>query len=77
VNFHFYEIPLVFVRRISRSALVAYNYFDFKDAAKRNIQGLLALLLLQLVDDSDRCWDFKDGKLLIVMRIGECALPVS
>jgi hypothetical protein len=27
------------------------------DAAKRNIRGLLTSLLLQLVDDSDRCWD--------------------
>jgi hypothetical protein len=43
--------------RISRSALVAYYYFDFMDAAKRNIRGLLTSLLLQLVDDSDRCWD--------------------
>jgi hypothetical protein len=43
--------------RISRSALVAYYYFDFMDAAKRNIRGLLTSLLLQLIDDSDRCWD--------------------
>ena len=43
--------------RISRSALVAYYYFDFMDAAKRNIRGLLTSLLLQLVDDSDCCWD--------------------
>jgi hypothetical protein len=43
--------------RISRSALVTYYYFDFMDAAKRNIRGLLTSLLLQLVDDSDRCWD--------------------
>ena len=27
------------------------------DAAKRDIRGLLASLLLQLVDDSDGCWD--------------------
>ncbi|KAF8490817.1 hypothetical protein F5888DRAFT_1637925 [Russula emetica] len=40
-----------------RSALVAYYYFDFMDAAKRNIRGLLTSLLLQLVDESDRCWD--------------------
>ena len=39
------------------SALVAYYYFDFNDAAKRNVQGLLASLLLQLVDDSDPCWN--------------------
>lgn len=43
--------------RISRSALVAYYYFDFMDADKCNIRGLLTSLLLQLVDDSDRCWD--------------------
>ena len=41
----------------SRSALVAYYYFDFKDVAKRDIGGLLTSLLLQLVDNSDRCWD--------------------
>jgi hypothetical protein len=43
--------------RESKSALVAYYYFDFKDAAKRDIRGLLTSLLLQLVDDSDCCWD--------------------
>ena len=43
--------------RESRSALVAYYYFDFKDASKRDIRGLLTSLLLQLVDDSDCCWD--------------------
>ena len=42
--------------RESRSALVAYYYFDFKNAAKRDIKGLLTSLLLQLVDDSDSCW---------------------
>jgi len=41
----------------SRSALVAYYYFDFKDAAKRDVRGLLTSLLLQLVDNSDPCWD--------------------
>jgi hypothetical protein len=41
----------------SRSALLAYYYFDFKDVAKRDIRGLLTSILLQLVDDSDRCWD--------------------
>jgi hypothetical protein len=41
--------------RESRSALIAYYYFDFKDVAKRDIRGLLTSLLLQLVDDSDRC----------------------
>ena len=43
--------------RESRSALVAYYYFDFKDAAKRDVRGLLTSVLSQLVDDSDRCWD--------------------
>ena len=42
--------------RKSISALVAYYYFDFKDAAKRDVRGLLTSLLLQLVDDSDPCW---------------------
>jgi len=40
-----------------RSALVAYHNFDFKDASKRDIRGLMTSLLLQLVDDSDRYWD--------------------
>ncbi len=43
--------------RKSGLALVAYYYFDFKDAAKRDVRGLLTSLLLQLVDDSDPCWD--------------------
>ncbi|KAI0270079.1 hypothetical protein BGY98DRAFT_278745 [Russula aff. rugulosa BPL654] len=43
--------------RESRSALVAYYYFDFKDAAKQDVRGLLTSLLLQLIDDSDPCWD--------------------
>jgi hypothetical protein len=43
--------------RKSRSALLAYYYFDFKDAAKRDVRGLLTSFLLQLVDDSDPCWD--------------------
>ena len=41
----------------SRSALIAYYYCDFKDVTKRDVRGLLASLLLQLVDDSDGCWD--------------------
>jgi len=41
----------------SRSVLVAYYYVDFKDVAKRDVRGLLASILLQLVDDSGRCWD--------------------
>ena len=43
--------------RESGSALVAYYYFDFKDAAKRDVRGLLTSVLLQLVDNSDHCWD--------------------
>ena len=36
-----------------RSALVAYHYFDFKDAPKRHVHGLLASLISQLCDDCD------------------------
>ena len=43
--------------RESGSALVAYYYFDFKDAAKRHVRGLLTSLLMQLCDGSDSCWD--------------------
>jgi len=38
-----------------RSALVAYHYFDYKDASKRHLRGLLASLIFQLTDDSDCC----------------------
>jgi hypothetical protein len=41
----------------SRSVLIAYYYCDFKDVNKRDVRGLLASVLLQLVDDSDSCWD--------------------
>jgi hypothetical protein len=41
----------------SRSALIAYYYFDFKDVEKRDLRGLLSSLLTQLCKDSDRCWD--------------------
>ena len=41
--------------RNTLSALIAY--FDYKDAAKRVVRGLLASLLFQLGDDSDSCWD--------------------
>ena len=41
----------------SRPSLIAYHYFDFKDASKRGVHGLLTSLLIQLVDDSARCWD--------------------
>ena len=43
--------------RIPGSFLIAYYYFDLMDPVKRNIWGLLASLLLQLVDESDSCWD--------------------
>jgi len=43
--------------RGERSTLVAYHYFDFKDASKRHLRGLLASLLSQLSDDSDACRD--------------------
>jgi hypothetical protein len=39
------------------SILVAYHYFDFKDASKRHLRGLLASLLSQLSGDSDPCLD--------------------
>ena len=38
-------------------ALVAYHYFDFKDASKRHVHGLLASLLFQLSDNSESCRD--------------------
>jgi hypothetical protein len=41
----------------TRSSLMAYYYFDFKDLAKRDLRGLLSSILTQLCDDSDRCWD--------------------
>ncbi|KAH9967018.1 hypothetical protein BJV74DRAFT_968858 [Russula compacta] len=39
------------------AALVAYYYFDFKDASKRDLRGFLVSILSQLGDDCDRCWD--------------------
>jgi len=36
-------------------ALIAYYYFDFREASKRNLRGLLASLLFQLGRDSDHC----------------------
>src|SRR5260370_20134609 len=52
-----------------RSALVAYYNFDFKDASKRDIRGLMTSLLLQLVDDSDRYWDLL-SQLHEICRVG-------
>ena len=43
--------------RETRPTLIAYYYFDFKDVTKRDVRGLLASLLSQLVDNSDSCWD--------------------
>jgi hypothetical protein len=43
--------------REARSSLIVYHYFDFKDASKRNIRGMLASLLFQLGDVSDSCWN--------------------
>ena len=43
--------------RESKPTLVAYYYFDFKDAAKRDVRGLITSLLLQLASDSDHCCD--------------------
>ena len=43
--------------RDAGSALIGYYYFDYKDSSKRDIHGMLASVLLQLVNDSDRCWD--------------------
>ena len=40
-----------------RSGLVAYYYHDFKDVSKRDVRGLLASILLQLVEESDHCWN--------------------
>jgi hypothetical protein len=44
--------------RRARSCLIGYYYFDFKDAAKRDVRGLLTSLLKQLVQGSDHYWDF-------------------
>jgi hypothetical protein len=41
----------------SRPSLVAYYYFDFKDASKRDVRGLLTSLVFQLSGESDSCWD--------------------
>src|SRR6266850_1967630 len=41
----------------SSSALVAYYYFDFRDATKRNVRGLLTSILIQLAEASVECQD--------------------
>ena len=43
--------------REETSSLVAYHYFDFKDASKRHVRGSLTSLLVQLSHDSDPCRD--------------------
>ena len=43
--------------RDAGSALIGYYYFDYKDSSKRDIRGMMASVLLQLVIDSDRCWN--------------------
>jgi hypothetical protein len=42
--------------RQPESVSIAYYYFDFKDASKRDIRGMLTSLLFQLGDRSDRYW---------------------
>jgi hypothetical protein len=37
--------------------LIAYHYFDFNDASKRHVRGLLASLLFQLSHGSTNSWD--------------------
>jgi hypothetical protein len=36
---------------------VAYYYFDFRDAAKQDVRGLLSSLVVQLCAKSDLCYD--------------------
>jgi hypothetical protein len=43
--------------RESKSALIAYYYFDFQNTSKRNVRGALASLLFQLGSHSDCCWN--------------------
>jgi hypothetical protein len=43
--------------RESKSALMGYYYFDYKDTSKRDIRGMLASILFQLGCSSDTCWD--------------------
>jgi hypothetical protein len=41
----------------AKSSLIAYYYFDYKDASKRDVRGLLTSLLFQLSGQSDSCWN--------------------
>jgi len=43
--------------RVSRSALIGYYYFDYKDTSKRDIRGMLASVLFQLGCSSHTCWE--------------------
>jgi len=43
--------------RETSSTLMAYYYFDFKDASKRDLRRALTSVLFQLGDDDDRCWN--------------------
>jgi hypothetical protein len=45
----------------SESAWVAYFYFDFKDTGKQDLRALLSSLLVQLSDQSNRCFDVLFG----------------
>ena len=45
------------IMREATPALIAYHYFDFKDASKRGVRGLLTSVLFQLSYDSGLCWD--------------------
>ena len=53
------SISSAVIKRISEpgSTLVAYYYFDFRDATKRDIRGLLASVLMQLAEASGECWN--------------------
>ena len=43
--------------REATPALIAYYYFDYKDASKRDLRSLLTLLLFQLASNPGPCWD--------------------
>jgi hypothetical protein len=47
------------IKNIGESALIVYYYFDFRDATKRTIRGLLTSVVMQLADSdaSDKCRD--------------------
>ena len=63
----FYDIEVIFLissaiiqdiqnKLETKSTLVAYYYFDYKDSSKRDLSGLLASLVFQLGGGSVRCW---------------------